>query len=320
MSYATAREIEASEIPVIDAGPLLAREPGGAARVAAAMRDAAETVGFFYVSNHGIPDTVIEDARAASRRFFAQPMEAKLEVEVNDRHRGFLAVGQARMRDDVKSDLKESFVWGIEVEADDPGNAFHAKNRWPAAMPEFRAGLYPWLEAGNALGRELLRAFAVAMDLPEDSFVAHYRQPISRASVVYYPPQTPDMGADQFGVGPHTDYGCLTVLCQDSVGGLQVQNKAGEWVTAHPIAGTLVINVGDLLARWTNDGFASTPHRVVNTSGLERYSLVVAVDPDVDTVVDPAIACRAGEAPAYEPTTVGAYIQSRFDASFSYRK
>ena len=127
------------------------------------------------------------------------------------------------------------------------------------------------------------------------------------------------MGADQFGVGPHTDFGVLTVLCQDDVGGLQVQDAAGEWVNAPPIPGTLVINVGDLLARWTNDVYRSTPHRVVNSSGTERLSLVLAYDPEPLTMIDPRALFGADVETSYDPVTCGDYLIRRFAKSFAYR-
>ncbi len=126
----------------------------------------------------------------------------------------------------------------------------------------------------------------------ENAFLETASQPLSRASLTWYPPQPPNLGEDQFGVGPHTDFGVLTVLCQDAVGGLQVQDYNGDWVAAHPIPGTLVINVGDLLARWSNGRFRSTPHRVINASGRERLSLVLAFDPDFDTPDRPGTGLR----------------------------
>jgi isopenicillin N synthase-like dioxygenase len=143
-------------------------------------------------------------------------------------------------------------------------------------------------------------------------------RPISRGSILYYPPQPPDMGTDQFGVSSHTDYGCLTLLYQDSTGGLQVQDSGGTWLTAHPIEGTFVVNVGDLLARWTNDRFRSTPHRVVNRSGHARYSTALFIDPNADTLIEPVV--RAGELARYAPVTCAAYLRSRLDASFAYRQ
>ena len=128
------------------------------------------------------------------------------------------------------------------------------------------------------------------------------------------------MGTDQFGVAPHTDYGCLTLLWQDATGGLEVLNKQKEWVTAHPIEGTLVVNVGDLLARWTNDRFSSTAHRVINRSGHERYSMALFFDPDVDTLIDPTAVIGSDEESHYPPVTCGEHILSRYEAAFSYRK
>ena len=271
MTYAESKNIDISEIPVIDLAPLTEETPEGARIVAAELRRAATDPGFFYVKNHGVPWALVERARAAAREFFALPLEEKMRVKVNANHRGFLRVGEAKMADYAQPDLKESFVWGLEVAPDDPAltpdNPFLCPNNWPAQMPALKDAVYPYYEAALACGQRLMRAFAAGMALPEDTFVRNWRRPIARGSIVYYPPQPPVLGQEHFGVSPHTDYGCLTVLCQDDVGGLEVRTKAGEWVTAHPIEGTFVVNVGDLLARWTNDGFASTPHRVVNKSG-----------------------------------------------------
>ena len=143
---------------------------------------------------------------------------------------------------------------------------------------------------------------------------------MSRASFVYYPPQPPTRGADQFGVGPHTDFGVLTVLGQDDVGGLQVQDVNGNWVAAPPLPGTLIVNVGDLLARWTNDAYRSTPHRVVNTSGKERLSLVLAYDPDPQTMIDPRAVFGQSVQTTHDPITCGDYLTWRFEKAFSYRK
>jgi isopenicillin N synthase-like dioxygenase len=324
MNYAESKLISVSEIPVVDLASLTNGSPDGARIVAKALLGAATDPGFFYVKNHGVPWELVERARAAARAFFALPLDRKMQVEVNAHHRGFLRIGEAKMADYAQPDLKESFVWGLEPTPGDPAvtpeNPFLCPNNWPAEMPELKTAVYPYYEAVLACGQRLLHAFAAGMDLPEDTFVRSWHRPIARGSIIYYPPQPPELGREQFGVAPHTDYGCLTILCQDSVGGLEVETKSGEWVTAHPIEETFVVNVGDLLSRWTNDGFASTPHRVVNKSGRERYSLVVAVDPDFDTVIDPAVVCRDDDMPHYPPVRCGDYILQRFNKAFAYRK
>jgi isopenicillin N synthase-like dioxygenase len=220
-------------------------------------------------------------------------------------------------------DYKESFVWGPELPAGDAGpeeqNSLRAPNLWPDSPPGFRRSVYPYLEQAQRCAVLLMGAFALALERPRDAFLRSADKPVSRASLTYYPAQPARLGTTQFGVGPHTDFGCLTVLCQDDVGGLQVLNAANEWVTAQPIPGTLVVNVGDLLARWSNGRFRSTPHRVVNSSGRERYSLVLAYDPNAETLIDPAAFLPEGETPRYPPITCGTHIANRFRESFSYK-
>ena len=311
MSYAKAVEISASEIPVIDAG-------GDAGEVAAEIYKALTGVGFFYVRNHGLSEAVLARARAAGLAFFRRPEAEKARVAMSGAHRGYLGLGDSHMPGSRKTDLKESFIWGPEPAAD--GDPLRAANLWPEAPTGFREAVTPFLEEGQRCAVRLLRAFARALDAPEDLFVRRVERPVSRASVTYYLPQPPELGENVFGVAPHTDFGCLTLLAQDEVGGLQVLNGADQWVTAHPIPGTIVVNVGDLMARWSNDRFRSTPHRVVNASGRERMSLVLAYDPDAETVVDPAPLLPAGTAAKYPPITCGDYITSRFDQSFAYRQ
>lgn len=320
MSVRAARQIAVDEIPVIDIGRLAGGDAAGLAAVAGEMLAAAESSGFFYVRNHGIDQALIDEVFALSQAFYARADEDKKQVVVNAWHRGFVRAGEAKMYQGARPDLKESFVWGMDTTTDAGAPDAHgvAPNRWPGFMPELRPTLVRYFEETNAVGWRLLRAFAVAIGEPEDRFVRTISRPTTRGTMIYYPPQPPDLDDEQFGVSPHTDWGCLTLLYQDQTGGLEVRGRDGGWVTAHPIPGTFVVNVGDLLARWTNDRFTSNPHRVVNRSGRARYSVAAFVDPDRDTVIDPVV--RAGEAAKYAPVTCGEYVQSRFDAAFAYRQ
>ncbi|MBL8698874.1 MAG: isopenicillin N synthase family oxygenase [Alphaproteobacteria bacterium] len=324
MNYATAKTIRVEEIPVIDVAPLAGDDLAAQRAVAAQMREAAERIGFFYVRNHGVPQPVVDRMFATSKAFFALPPETKAGVTINEIHRGWLAVGQAKMYAGAKIDLKESFLWGLELGADDPdvkaGKKLMGPNQWPSFMPEMREALSTYYDGILGCGRRLLRGFALSLNRPADFFASHFAKPLARGSAIYYPPQPPDLGETQFGVAPHTDYGGLTLLAQDMTGGLQVLNKAGEWVTAHPIPGTLVINVGDLMARWTNNRFSSNAHRVVNTSGRERYSVAVFFDPAFDTVIDPRDLLDDPTTAKYPATTCGEYIVGRFDKAFKYRQ
>jgi isopenicillin N synthase-like dioxygenase len=313
VQYAEAERIDVASIPVIDLAGLA---DGGQATSAIGrqMLAAAEGIGFFYIRNHGIPASLIDAVFAVSACFFAEPLARKQQVAVNAGHRGFIQVGQAKMASRAKPDLKESFIWGV----DQPGPDGIPPNRWPDFLPDMRRVLNDFLGTGGQVGWSLLRAFAAALNIVPDSFVRTIDRPISRGSILYYPPQPPDMGPDQFGVSSHTDYGCLTMLYQDSAGGLQVQGSGGTWLTAHPIEGTFVVNVGDLLARWTNDRFRSTQHRVVNRSGRARFSTGLFIDPNADTLIEPVV--QPGEVAHYAPVTCAAYLRSRLDASFAYRQ
>jgi isopenicillin N synthase-like dioxygenase len=322
MSAQAARHIAIDEIPVIDVEALQGGHLEQMIAVGMRMREAAERIGFFYVRGHGISTDLIREVDSTARRFFAQPIERKLMVEPVDRHRGYLKLGEAKMYDKARPDLKESFVWGIDVPDNDPdyvaGNPMIGPNRWPDWMPELRPVLNRYLSAAHDCARHLLGALALSLGAPQDTFTRRFAKPISRGTLVWYPPQPVDADARQYGVAPHTDYGVITLLHQDPVGGLQVATRRGEWVIAHPIPDTLVINSGDLMGRWSNDTFRSNPHRVINSSGRERLSIAVFVDPDHDTPIVPVTA--EGEAPRYPEVTCGEYIVGRFNKSFEYRK
>ena len=178
-----------------------------------------------------------------------------------------------------------------------------------------------YYDAMLALGARLTRAVAVSLGLEAGFFEPRYRKPLQRTQAIFYPPQ--EVGAEEevFGVAPHTDFGLLTLLWQDDNGGLQVRERSsGGWIDAPPLPGTFVVNVGDLLGRWSNDRFASTPHRVINRSGRERFSIATFYDPDFGAMVDPrALGAAEGEA-RYEPVTAGQHILNRFDQAFGYRK
>lgn len=319
MAERNAKSIDVDAIPVIDISGLAGGGEMATRDVARQMLAAAEATGFFYISGHGIAQSLIDEVFATSKAFFAAPVEAKRAVTVNAWHRGFIKAGEAKMYVGSRPDLKESFIWGLDTATGPEPDAFGIPpNQWPDFLPAMRPLLSRYFTEVNEVGWRLMRAFAASLEIEQDRFVRSIARPTSRGSIIYYPPQEPGAEADQFGVAPHTDWGCLTLLYQDQTGGLEVRGRNSEWVSALPIAGTYVVNVGDLLARWTNDRFRSTPHRVINRSGRERLSCAVFVDPDRDTMIEPVVA--SGAAPLYAPVTCGDYVQSRFDAAFAYRQ
>ena len=322
---ATARPepLGSDEVPVIDIGSL--RDGSDRRTVGVELVRAASEVGFLYVRNHGVEGSTIQAARRAAFELFRLPASAKHEARTNRYHHGWLGPGATKMYDDALPDLKESFNWGAEladgIEAGAAGpNPLAGPNVWPAALPELRPSLEPWFEAASACAEDLLRGFALGAGLDSEHFIRHRDRPLSRGSLQYYPPHPPDAGGERFGVAPHTDFGMLTVLAQDEVGGLEIQRLDGGWVAMPPVPGTLVVNVGDLLERWSNRAFHSTVHRVINRSGRERLSLVLAYDPNFETPVDPRAFCAGDEAPHDEPILCGDYLLWRFEKAFSYRR
>ncbi|HWK46638.1 MAG TPA: 2-oxoglutarate and iron-dependent oxygenase domain-containing protein [Stellaceae bacterium] len=312
-------------IPVIDIAGVRRHEPDATKLAAAAIHEACVTSGFFYIKNHGVPDPVIDGAVAQARQFFHLPIEQKRKVAVNARHRGFNALGDALMYEASRPDQKEFFSIGLELPEDDPdvvaGEKLRGPNNWPADMPDFRMALSGYYDALGACGADLMRAVAVSLGRTEDFFADKYRKRLQRTQIIYYPSQPPDIEDDQFGVAPHTDFGCVTLLWQDQNGGLEVLERSTKsWLPAPPIPGTLVVNVGDLLGRWTNDRYASTPHRVVNRSGRERFSIATFYDPDYQALIDPRALGTPESECRYEPVPAGDHIIGRISRSFGYRK
>ena len=317
-----ARRVDFSEIPVIDIGAMLADDLAAKREAALEVRAAAAAVGIFYVKNHGVPQDIIDRAHATADRFYALPEEIKRKYDVmqTKRHKGYVPVG-GLSADPTIIDLQEGYEIGLELPDDDPeysaGNTLLGPNVWPDEMPEFRRDIYRYFEESMALGKRLYRLFALALGMPECHFEPMITKPCAQLRILYYPETEPKEA--KIGIGPHTDYESFTLLWQ-SEAGLQVQNRAGEWIQAPPIEGTFVTNIGDMMMRWTNDLFVSTPHRVVNMSGKKRFSMALFFAANHDTVVECLPTCMSeDDPPKYPPTHFGYWIENMHSYSYAYR-
>ena len=173
----------------------------------------------------------------------------------------------------------------------------------------------------QALAQTLLRAMTLALNIERDFFDSRFVDPVSVLRMIHYPPRHTASCAEQQGAGAHTDYGCITLLYQDSAGGLQVRNVRGEWIDAPPIDGTFVVNLGDMMARWSNDRYRSTPHRVISPLGVDRYSMPFFAEPHPDTRIECLPGCQDAQHPAKYPTTTCAeFLLSRFADTYAYRR
>ncbi len=300
-----------SQIPVIDIGGLRSPHLSDRKAIAAEIRHASHQVGFFYIANHGIPAEAIAAVFAQTKRFFAQPLAVKNTVAIarSPISRGYEAIGQQAL--DQTPDLKEGYYIGVDRGVADPlvqaGTPNHGANQW-AALPGWREPLEAYFALMQQLSLQLMAALALSLELEEQYFAHMADNTMSVLRLLHYPPHPVDATADQLGCGAHTDWGCITILLQDQVGGLEVCNADGNWIQAKPIPGTFVINLGDMMARWTNDYYQSTPHRVMNRSGKERYSLPFFFDPNYHALVQCLPTCHADQPPKHAPITAGAHI------------
>ena len=260
----------------------------------------------------------------ASRDFFTMPQQVKAGITVDQHQRGWMAQGLTNLEGAATHDAKEVFFWGRDVDADDPdvvaGLPLVHPNQWPdAKAPFLREAISPYYQAVMALGVKILECLALGLDGDPKIFTSAYDKPLGRGQLVYYPVlERADVEAERFGAAAHTDFGVLTVLLQDNLGGLQVLNSAGTWIEAAPIADTFVCNIGDLLELWTNGQLISTRHRVINRSPEARFSIPIFCDPASETIVNPRDFDRNADTEALPAVVAGAYIMGKNRANFSH--
>jgi isopenicillin N synthase-like dioxygenase len=319
-----ARRASLDQIPILDLAPMFHGDAEAKARLAADLFRACTNIGFFYVRHHLVPQEVIDATFAAAERYFAQDLPAKTahHVSRSTNNRGYAGLLEENTDPTARGDLHESFDMALEVPADDPdiaaGKVLYGPNQWPAGETAFRAALERYYAEMLGLSRHLLHAFALALDLEETYFDAKVTKPLATLRVLHYPPQRGEIDDRQIGIGAHSDYECFTILAQDEVPALQVLDRQGEWIAADPIPGCLLVNIGDQMARWTNDRFASTVHRAINRSGRERYSIPFFFGPNYDAVVQALPSCvDEGHPEKYPAIVAGEYINDRFAATFA---
>jgi isopenicillin N synthase-like dioxygenase len=277
-------------LPVIDVSPLLAADRAGAAHAAVEIGAACRDLGFFYAVGHGIAPELLSDLAAASHRFFGLPEARKMEIAMargGRAWRGFFPVGGELTSG--KPDIKEGLYFGEELPASDPrvtaGLPLHGANLFPEDVPELKPLVLDFMRGATRSAQAIMDGVALSLGLDADYFrTAYTAQPTTLFRIFRYPPSPPS--DDGWGVGEHTDYGLLTLLAQDRLGGLQVKTSQG-WISAPPIAGALVCNLGDMLDRLTGGWYRSTPHRVRNVSGKGRLSFPFFFDPAFDAEIVP---------------------------------
>jgi isopenicillin N synthase-like dioxygenase len=312
-------------IPTIDVGALRSGSRAELDMLAAEIGAVAREIGFFSVVNHGISDDVVQAAFEASRAFFALPLAVKehVAVERSPIYRGYARNGLEQFDEAFPPDAKESFDIGPDLAADDPAvvarEPFRDVNLWPdvATLPGFRRTITAYFDAVLALTIDLHRPIAVDLGLDEDYFTRRYDRPLPVLRLLHYPPLPGRFDGALHGAAPHTDYGNLTLLAQDNVGGLEVRQRNGDWIRVEPNPAAFVCNIGDCLMRWSNDVYASTLHRVINATGRERYSIAFFGDPNPNALVSPVPSCVTVDRPAkYPPIDYLDYLKMRLAGAY----
>jgi isopenicillin N synthase-like dioxygenase len=298
-------------VPIIDLSSYLSsgREIERQA-IAQELRKACIDVGFFYLSGHGFPDGELAEAIEWGHRFFNLPIEVKMRFAAKDAGgMGFVRVGGLNPAGKASADVKERYIIMRNTRQDD-GDGSH----WPDddVLPGFAAFMKQHLARRVSLAKALVQAFARSLDLPETYFDPYYRNLSYNSIINYYPPLDAEtVENNRWSFSPHTDYGGFTLLSQDSLGGLQVRNSAGEWIEVPPIDNTFVVNIGDLTARWTNDLYTSTLHRAANVSGAARISIPFFASPENSAVISTIETCIDEQHPSrYPPVVSGEYLRA----------
>jgi isopenicillin N synthase-like dioxygenase len=291
---------------------------------------ACENIGFFYALNHGVPEALIDRAFAASRHFHALPLEEKLELRLNENNIGYLPInasvqGASTVHKATRPNQNESFFISHDRGADHPdviaGMPLRGRNQWPALLPDIREPMTTYFHALGAMCDRMLPVFAVALGMPADFFARFFtNEGHANLRFLHYPPQDP--GEDNlFGQAPHTDNSFMTALARTDVPGLAVRLPSGEWFPPPVIPGTFLINLGNIMRRWSNDRFLSTPHGVLNDSGADRYSIAYFHSPNPDAVIECLPSCVSADNPAkYPPAVYRDLILAFYRANYFHQK
>ncbi|KAG6723562.1 hypothetical protein I3842_03G214600 [Carya illinoinensis] len=289
------------------------------------LKQACLDSGFFYIVNHGISEEFMDEVFAQSRRMFGLPLSDKMKLLRNEKHRGYTPVLDEILdpENQVHGDYKEGYYVGVEVAEDDPASEkpFYGPNVWPAPglLPGWRETMERFHQEALKVSRAVARIIALALDLEVDFFDRPQMlgEPIATLRLLHYEGQVSDPSKGIYGAGAHSDYGLITLLATDDVVGLQIckdkDAKPQIWEYVPPLKGAFIVNLGDMLERWSNGIFKSTLHRVL-VNGQERYSIAYFVEPSHDCLVECLPTCKSeNNPPKFPPILCRTYLSQRYE-------
>ncbi|KAL3461197.1 hypothetical protein BJX64DRAFT_300212 [Aspergillus heterothallicus] len=310
-------------IPVIDISGYLEHDPAKTKEIITSLHSAFQNPGFLQVTGHAIPASLRSRTLSALSTFFSLPLETKLSVHRNNSPclRGYEVVGEQTLEAAVGGDQKEGFMIGPE--RPEHGRFLQGPNQWVAeeVLPGFRRVCMEYFEAVRGLSMQVFRLVALSLGLEEgyfDEFVGS-EDSIANCRAHRYPPTTKEMAAKTRGIGAHTDFGALTLLLQDEVGGLEVYYEPDDtWYPVPYVPDAFVVNIGDMLERWTNNRYKSTRHRVISpVSDKNRYSIAFFNEGLLDQVITCIPTCvEEGEEPLHEPIKAEQHLRNRYGGTY----
>ena len=317
-------------IPVIDFGPAFRGETGGLDAAASKVRHACEKVGFFYMAGHGVPQAVIDAAFAASREFHALPLEDKMRLKINENTVGYLPANESMQRSSTvhkatRPNYNESFFISHDRNADHPdvvaGKPLRGRNQWPEGRERMRSAMLRYFKTLEGVGERMLPVLARSLEMPASYFAPFFEnEGHVNLRFLHYPPQDTE-DDEQFGQAPHTDNSFITMLAREEVPGLAVRLPGGEWLAPPVIPGTLLVNLGNIMKRWSNDRFLSTPHGVLNDTGTDRYSIAFFYSPNPASALECLPSCTGpGNPPHYPPAVYRDLILEFYNANYFHRE
>lgn len=321
-----ARCIAEEEIPIVDVGAYLAGDIAAREQLAVDLRAIQESLGFYVIVNHGVPQDLIDRSFEQVAELFALPLDTKMNYRVDFHHIGYIpdkatVLRWSKIADNKKKDLNEAWAFMRERTADDPkvvANVRHrGLNKWPEELPEFRPVILEYQETMAVLAQNMLPVYARALELPSDYFNTKFSHPEYYNRCAWYPPADAEEG--QFSLAPHADHSSITYLPLMDVPGLEVMAPSGKWIEIAPLRGGIVVNTGEFLNRWTNGRFIATPHRVVPPK-KDRYALTFFFNANDETVANPIPTCiEPGAEPKYEPMSFHDFFITYMDGNYIYR-
>lgn len=311
------------EIPTIDLSSYFSDSKNTLEVLAQEISFIQENIGFYVITNHGIPRSIIDKAYYELKNFFNLPLEEKLALRINEKSSGYIPAKStiyvtSKYNKNTKPDLNETLTLARERESNDmylkKNLRFVGPNQWPSSLEDFKVAMLDYQQQLARLALSLLPLYARALGLSKDYFSKYFTNPLWWTRNSYYPAIDPE--ENQFGISPHSDHSFMTLLPMSDVPGLQVLSKEGDWIPVEPVNNGIVVNTGEFLNRWSNGKFLATPHRVIPPN-KDRYSMAIFFNPNPDTMAIPLSTCVSKENPSkFEPISVYDYMCWYIDSNY----